>query len=194
MLQQAPAKYHARLIPNYALGCKRILFDTDYLRALHQDNIEVNWDGIDSIVKNGIVTKKGDLLDFDVIIFATGYATDRYPLVVQGTKGQTVQDYHGTQGGPVAYLGTCLPGFPNFCMLSGPNTATGHTSVIFTEEVQVDYIIKLVKPVIERQIASHPLRSLKAQQTTIIQKSKQDCRTLFGCTATPGIELVGPAR
>ena len=42
-----------------ALGCKRVLFDTDYLRALHQDNVEVNWDGIGSIVKNGIVTQKG---------------------------------------------------------------------------------------------------------------------------------------
>jgi cation diffusion facilitator CzcD-associated flavoprotein CzcO len=83
----------ADLMNLLALGCKRILFDTDYLSALHQDNVEVNWDGIDSIVKNGILTRQGefqvrilyiypwyliaigDLLNFDVIIVATGYAT-----------------------------------------------------------------------------------------------------------------------
>ncbi len=30
-----------------------------------------------------------------------------------------------------------MPGFPNLFVLGGPNTLTGHTSVIFTEEVQV---------------------------------------------------------
>ena len=43
-------------------GCKRILFDTDYLAALHQDNVGMNWDGIESINETGILTKKGKSL------------------------------------------------------------------------------------------------------------------------------------
>lgn len=34
-----------------------------------------------------------------------------------------------------------------FC--EGPNTATGHGSVIFTEEVQVNYIMQIVKPILK---------------------------------------------
>jgi cation diffusion facilitator CzcD-associated flavoprotein CzcO len=136
-----------------ALGCKRITFDTDYLPALHRDNVERNCDGIDSIVKNGVLTQKGEFLLFvhlssvltsrrrsvefrchhicHGVRHSTSMLTavlrvadnlfekDRYPLVVQGTDGQTVQDYHDKQGGPVAYLGTTMPGFPNFYMISG---------------------------------------------------------------------------
>ena len=44
---------------------------------------------------------------------------DKYPLKVRGAKGITVQEYYDHKGGPEAYLGVTLPGFPNFYMLSG---------------------------------------------------------------------------
>ena len=76
ILDNCPRKYHARIVPDYrlcrltnghngiltlalALGCKRTVIDTEYLACLHQDNVEVNWDGTSSIVENGIVTRKG---------------------------------------------------------------------------------------------------------------------------------------
>lgn len=34
-----------------------------------------------------------------------------------------------------------------FC--EGPNTATGHGSVVFTEEVQVNYIMQFIKPILQ---------------------------------------------
>lgn len=46
-------------------------------------------------------------------------------------------EYYDEQKGPTAYMGTTVPGFPNFWTIGGPNTITGHGSVIFTEEVQV---------------------------------------------------------
>ncbi|KAG5634831.1 hypothetical protein H0H81_000569 [Sphagnurus paluster] len=81
--------------------------------------MELNWDGIESIVEDGIVTNKGEHLPFDTIIFGTGYRTDKYPLEVYGENGQTVQDYYDSQGGPLAYMGTTLPGFPNFYLIGG---------------------------------------------------------------------------
>jgi cation diffusion facilitator CzcD-associated flavoprotein CzcO len=47
------------LIVVLAIGCKRIIIDTDYLAALHRPNVDLNWDGIQEIVEDGIVTKKG---------------------------------------------------------------------------------------------------------------------------------------
>lgn len=44
---------------------------------------------------------------------------DKYPLLVRGSKGQSIQEYHDIQNGPTAYLGTSTPGFPNFYQLCG---------------------------------------------------------------------------
>ncbi|KAF5392998.1 hypothetical protein D9757_001318 [Collybiopsis confluens] len=135
-----------------ALGCKRIIIDTDYLTSLHRLNVSMNFDGINCISEDGIVTNEGSNLPFDVIICATGFTVDEFPLHVKGTRN-TMQEYYNTQGGPTAYLGTAVPGFPNFFMLGGPNVTTGHTSVIFTEENQIGYILKLITPII-----NHPER------------------------------------
>lgn len=151
--QMAPKEYHDQLIPSYKLGCKRLIFDTDYLTALHRPNLSLNWDGIESIVEDGIITKKGEMLSFDVLIFSTGYVADDYPLHIRGIS-QTVKEYYELAEGPKAYLGTAVPSFPNLCMISGPNTATGHTSVIYTEEVQIGYILQLIKPILQGHVSS----------------------------------------
>ena len=57
------------------MGCKRLIFDSGYLEAMHRPNLKMNFDGIESIVEDGIVGKKdGEHIPFDVMIFATGYA------------------------------------------------------------------------------------------------------------------------
>ncbi|KAF8636884.1 hypothetical protein AX16_010940 [Volvariella volvacea WC 439] len=150
----APKEYRDKLVPNYTLGCKRILFDTGYLRALHRPNLKPTWDGIRSIDERGIVTTKGQRHDLDVLIFATGFVTNDFPFEVKGIDGLRIHDYYESQQAATAYLGTTVPGFPNFCMLAGPNTATGHTSVIFFEEVQADYIVQLLTPILHRTISS----------------------------------------
>ncbi|PPQ99174.1 hypothetical protein CVT24_009265 [Panaeolus cyanescens] len=154
ILSKAPPKYHDKLVPDFGLGCKRVIIDTDYLDALHRPNLEMNWDGIDRIVQDGILTKKGETIPVDVLIFATGYSADKYQLPVVGRKGNSIQEYYDSQQGAKAYLGTTVPGFPNFFTIFGPNTATGHTSVIYTNEVQINYILQLIKPILERKISS----------------------------------------
>ncbi|KAF7360618.1 hypothetical protein MVEN_00793500 [Mycena venus] len=155
----APKEYHEHLVPDYTLGCKRMLLDTNFLKSLHRPNLTLNWDGIQSIFEEGIVTKNGEKLSFDVIIFGTGFTADKYPLRVVGDTGKTVQEYYDSQSGPKAYLGTTVPGFPNFFIIAGPNLATGHTSAILTEELQerfaqINYILKFVKPILKGLVAS----------------------------------------
>lgn len=36
-----------------------------------------------------------------------------------GRDGRTVEGYYAERGGPTAYLGTCIPGFPNAFTLLG---------------------------------------------------------------------------
>ena len=44
-----------------------------------------------------------------------------------------------------AYLGTTVAGYPNYFMLVGPNTATGHTSVLLYLEAQIEYVVQALR-------------------------------------------------
>ncbi|KAK1221328.1 hypothetical protein PQX77_015875 [Marasmius sp. AFHP31] len=150
----APEEYHDKLIPTYSPGCKRLVMDRfRYLKSMNRPNVRLNWDGIEAITEKGILTKQDERLPFDVIVFATGYVADDYQLHVKG-RHETVKEYYQRNGGPMAYMGTTMPGFPNFFIVGGPNTGTGHTSFIYTEENQVQYILKLIEPVLSSDISS----------------------------------------
>ncbi|KAH7344182.1 hypothetical protein B0J17DRAFT_204737 [Rhizoctonia solani] len=150
-----PAKYHKNLTPNYPFGCKRVVFDPGYLKALSRPNAEMEWDPIARITPTGIETKSGKEHQLDVIAFATGFEiADSMTLDVTGVNGIRLKEYYDEQGGPTGFMGTTVPGFPNWVTLFGPNSATGHASVIFMEELHMNYIIKLFKPVLDGKAAS----------------------------------------
>jgi cyclohexanone monooxygenase len=47
-------------------------------------------------------------------------------------------------GGPEAYYGTAISGFPNLYLLMGPNSLLGHNSVLIMAEFQATYILQLL--------------------------------------------------
>lgn len=134
-----------RLTPDYTIGCKRILISNDYYPALSRGNVGVVSDAIQRIETDAVVTADGNRHPVDCIIFGTGFqATDPLPHgLLFGRRGQDVMDYWSR--GAHAYLGTCLPGFPNLFMIIGPNTGLGHNSMILMIEAQVDYILKALE-------------------------------------------------
>ena len=100
----------AKVTPDYTIGCKRIILSNTLYPAFCRDNVFLHdkTDGIDEITETGINTEKGEKLDFDLIIYSTGYdATDgviSYPVVGRGGKAisDVWEDY------PRAYLGTLI--------------------------------------------------------------------------------------
>ena len=56
-----------------APGCKRAVIDPGYLEALHRPNVLLNWDGIAKFEPDGLVTKQGEKMPLDVVVFATGF-------------------------------------------------------------------------------------------------------------------------
>ncbi|KAG9088340.1 hypothetical protein FRC06_002084 [Ceratobasidium sp. 370] len=160
MKAMAPAKYHKDMIPNYPLGCKRIVFDPGYLSSLHRPNVDLEWDSITEITPEGILTKSGKTTPFDVICYATGFDIENsLTLNVTGANGQTLEEYYKREGGPTGYMGTTIPGFPNWVTVFGPNTATGHASVIFAEEMQIDYVAQLLQPILQGKAKSFAPRA-----------------------------------
>ncbi|KAG2757493.1 FAD/NAD(P)-binding domain-containing protein [Suillus brevipes Sb2] len=158
ILDNTPDRYHSHMIPDHPPGCKRTVADSGFLKSLYRSNVTLNFDGIAEIVENGIITRTGKMLPFDVIVYATGFNGERYPIHVRGLNGATVQGYYDAQGGPTAYIGTAVPDTPNFYLINGPNTGT-RTSAIFIAEVQVAYILKLIEPVLTGSVSSFTIKA-----------------------------------
>jgi hypothetical protein len=47
-----------------------------------------------------------------------------------------------------------VPTFPNLFLIVGPNMATGHASLLFAIEVQVNLIAQLITPILRREVAA----------------------------------------
>lgn len=133
-----------RLTPDFVIGCKRILMSNTYYPALQAENVSLydKHSGIKRMNKNGIETTLGEQVNADIIVYATGYdaAHSMISYAVIGRNNialaQQWKDY------PRAYLGTSIPNFPNFFVVTGPNTGIGHTSAIYVIESQMRYITK----------------------------------------------------
>jgi hypothetical protein len=53
-----------------------------------------------------------------------------------------------SEGAASSYFGTCLSEFPNFFIMMGPNTLSGHLSVIYTTECQINYTMRVLRPIL----------------------------------------------
>jgi len=138
-----------KVTPDYTIGCKRIILSNTLYPAFAKDNCTLftKEEQIEEITTTGIKTSKGKEIDLDLIVFATGYiATDgaiAYPII--GKDGTTIQE--AWEEFPRAYLGTTAPNFPNFFIMTGPNTGIGHTSAIFIIESQMHYILNCLNAI-----------------------------------------------
>ena len=126
--------------PDYTIGCKRILPSNAWYPALGQANVDLVTSGIKEVRPRSIVDGDGVEREVDVIVFGTGFRVTDMPVAryVRGRDGRTLHETWGSS--PSAYLGTAMPGFPNFFMLLGPNTGLGHNSIVYMIESQIAYI------------------------------------------------------
>jgi cation diffusion facilitator CzcD-associated flavoprotein CzcO len=134
----------AKLTPDYPVGAKRILLSDKYYEGIGRDNVTLETDGIAAISENGIHTQTGRMHTHDVIIYATGFHTNPFlkEIDVRGENGTSLREHWAD--GAFAYLGVTTAGFPNMLMLYGPNTNTGHTSIVYKLEAQFEHILKLI--------------------------------------------------
>jgi hypothetical protein len=70
-----PAKYHDLLISDFDVGCKRRIFDSGYLRSLHEENLALPMEKALEIVPEGIRTTEG-IIKADTIVLANGFRTN----------------------------------------------------------------------------------------------------------------------
>ncbi len=136
----------AKLTPDYAIGCKRVLLSDDYYPALVQPNVSVVTTAVREVRPHSVVDGDGVEHEVDVIIYGTGFRVMDIPLAhrLTGTEGRTLADSwqdHGSE----AHRGTTVAGFPNLFLLLGPNTALGHSSVVLMIEAQIGYVADAIR-------------------------------------------------
>ncbi|OBK88855.1 cyclohexanone monooxygenase [Mycolicibacter heraklionensis] len=141
----ADEQLRAALTPDHPLGCKRLVFSSDYLPALARPNVEVVTSPARALRSRSVVTEDGTECEVDVVVCATGYAAADYLGQIEVTGEDAITLKQAWRDGPRAYLGMAMPGFPNFFMLYGPNTNVGSNSVIFVLEAQARYIVRVLK-------------------------------------------------
>ena len=145
----------AKLVPDYPIGAKRVLFNDDYYPALGRPNVRLVTDGIERIEAAGVRAKSGELHEADVIIYATGFKSTDFlaPMEITGRQGLRLRDEW--RNGARAYLGVTVAGFPNFFMLYGPNTNLGHNSILVMIEAQVGYILDAMRKMQASGVTAH---------------------------------------
>lgn len=143
-----------KLIPDYPMGCKRILMSNNYYPALAQPHVTIETTGINKITQQGILTTDGKEHTADIIIFGTGFKAADFlsPIHVVGNNKVTLTQ--AWQDGAEAYKGVSVAGFPNLFILYGPNTNLGHNSIIYMLESQFEYVLRCVKAMNNRKARS----------------------------------------
>jgi cation diffusion facilitator CzcD-associated flavoprotein CzcO len=130
----------ARLVPDYPVGCKRLLFSNDWYPALTQPNVDVVTGGVAEVTADSVRTTDGTEHPADVIVYGTGFLATEFlaPMRIVGRDGRDLHEEWAA--GAHAYLGMTVPGFPNFAMVYGPNTNLGGSSILSMIECQTGYI------------------------------------------------------
>ena len=144
-----------KCVPEFPVYGKRVIIDNNWYQTLARDDVSLVDAPIKKFSRQGIETDNGENHEFDVVIFATGFNTNRFlwPMEVVGRESESLAQRWGDY--PQAYKGMLVPGYPNLFCLYGPNTNIVHGgSIIFCIECQVHYIMQCLVLMLERELKS----------------------------------------
>ena len=140
-----------KVIPDYPAYGKRILIDNHWFKMLRRDNVSLITDAIDRIVPEGVRMTDGRVHEADALVLATGFKVSKmlFPMKIFGRDGRELHDVWGDDDAK-AYLGLTVPGFPNFFILTGPNTGLAHGgNQIFMTECGVRHMMLALRELLE---------------------------------------------
>jgi cation diffusion facilitator CzcD-associated flavoprotein CzcO len=173
-----------RLTPDYPFGCKRVMIDDNYLRTFNRSNVELVPHAVTGVTSTGVLSADGAEHKVDVLVLATGFHPPSFLMTVEvfGLNGRRIHGVWEEAGGPEAFLGVTVPGFPNFFMQYGPNTNNATTSQSFMLEVQAAYIVKAICLMSRRRISALEVRRNVAHVfNRWLQRKMPEMAYMTGC-------------
>lgn len=175
------AALRATLTPTYRMGCKRVLISNDYYPALSRDNVDLITSPITRVEPDGVRTADGSFHALDALVVATGFHVTDNPTAqrVHGVGGHSLAE--AFRGDMATYMGTTFSGFPNLVMLGGPNTALGHSSIIFMIESQLRYGVGLIRAALSRGVLIEPTARAASEWTSRVRQKLPSTVWGSGC-------------
>lgn len=133
----------AAVTPSYPFPGKRPIFNSTFYPALKRDNVELVPRAVSRITRSGVVDVDGVERKVDVLVMATGFQPSNYLARVEvvGVEGRTLREHWNDE--PRAFLGTTVPGFPNFFILYGPGTNGGEIVTLLL--TQSDHALRAIR-------------------------------------------------
>ncbi|ERS95329.1 hypothetical protein HMPREF1624_08207 [Sporothrix schenckii ATCC 58251] len=136
----------AKMVPGFALGCRRMTPGSNYLEALSKDNVQVVHDSVVRLTETGVVDASGVEHPVDVVVCATGFDTSFTPhFTITGRKNADLREQFGDF--PKGYLGITAENFPNLFLLLGPNSPSSHSSILPIMDWYTRYIFQMIDKV-----------------------------------------------
>lgn len=169
---------------NFALGTKRLCLDSNYYETFnlaHVGLVDLQKDPIVTVTETGVETAGGSFT-FDSIVYATGFDAMTGAVVavdIRGREGVELRD--AWSDGPTTYLGLTVPEFPNFFMVTGPQSPSVLSNMSVSIEQHVEWITDTVAALrSDGVVAIEPTRTAEAGW----QQHAADCAdlTLFSET------------
>ena len=152
-------------LPHYPPFGKRMLLDNGWFAALRRDNVELVTEQVVAFTPDGVRDGAGVEHPADVVVLCTGFEARSFltPMTIRGRSTVPLAQQWGPEDAN-AHLGITVPDFPNLFLLLGPGTALGHGgSTITISELQVDYVVAMVRTVIEHDLAAVECRASVAE-------------------------------
>jgi 4-hydroxyacetophenone monooxygenase len=140
-----------KVVPDYPAYGKRILIDNHWFRMLKRDNVDLITGAIAGVEPRGVRMADGRLWEADALVLATGFKVSQMlgPMQIFGRQGRELHEVWGEDDAK-AYLGLTVPGFPNFFILTGPNTGLAHGgNQIFMTECSVRHMMLALRKLYE---------------------------------------------
>jgi cation diffusion facilitator CzcD-associated flavoprotein CzcO len=143
--QVRDADLRRKLTPTDEFGCKRVLWSNEWYPALTRDNVDVVTEPVVEVLPHGVRDRAGVEHEVDVVIYGTGFAATEFlaPMAITGVDGVSLEDRW--KDGARAYLGLCVPDFPNLFVVYGPNTNLGGSSIIGMLEAGSGAVVSMLQ-------------------------------------------------
>lgn len=132
---------------SYPIATKRLCVDIGYYEMYNRGNVELvdlNSTPIEQIETGGVRTS-GGLYEADILVLATGFdaMTGTFNRMdIRGRGDAKLKDKWAD--GPHTHLGVACTGFPNFFMITGPQSPSVGANMIVAIEQHVDWIAELM--------------------------------------------------
>ena len=148
---------------DHPFGTKRPCLDTNYYATYnlpHVRLVDLRKHPISTITESGIDTVE-ESMEFDAIVFATGFDAMTGPIVavdIAGKGGVTLREKWAD--GPSTYLGLTTTGFPNFFTITGPGSPSVLSNMVVSIEQHVDWVTDAIA-----YVRDHGFETIEPTQT-----------------------------